>query len=389
MKVHHITEAPRIEPTFGGTSSGTTPSGPKVSSGGKPVTGITGTKAAFANKNGGVSKGTIVGPAKNGNPNQVSFKDSKGKTFNVSIKKLLDPKKLTPLNIGLGTSTTTATPKADTPKADLKADPKLNAPKADAPKGSIGDGVWKKIKFGGKVLKVIFGGTLGQIAVQYMNLANINSIIKEHYKIVGEHGYPSQQAKDSRRDMAWAITDIIVEGFGAFIGAVVSTYVGLAAVASIAGTGVGIILLGLIGAVGAIGGAIGTSELLKLVPGIEKGIHGFIVDVLSKHVINRPTMETWGKANMSDPEFALWYGMLYMKTGVKGTIGKGLEYVLDDEDYDDTPITEEESAAKTKKDAVKLIKSAPNGVENFNKGKELVRQAMAKQQTEKAKKADL
>ena len=381
MKVHHITEAPRTEPTLG-NSRGTVPSGPQLSATStsslpksvdiKPgILDLKGNKIfSVVDQDGKVIK-RFTGPSAEADAN----------THRDNLKKQIKAAK---------SVKTSSQPKlTGDPKVDLKADPKLNAPKADAPKGSIGDGVWKKIKFGGKVLKVIFGGTLGQIAVQYMNLANINSIIKEHYKIVGEHGYPSQQAKDSRRDMAWAITDIIVEGFGAFIGAVVSTYVGLAAVASIAGTGVGIILLGLIGAVGAIGGAIGTSELLKLVPGIEKGIHGFIVDVLSKHVINRPTMETWGKANMSDPEFALWYGMLYMKTGVKGTIGKGLEYVLDDEDYDDTPITEEESAAKTKKDAVKLIKSAPNGVENFNKGKELVRQAMAKQQTEKAKKADL
>jgi hypothetical protein len=110
MKIYHITEAPRIEPKISGIG-----------------TEITGTKAAFANKNGSVSKGTIVGPAKNGNPNQVSFKDSKGKTFNVSIKKLLDPKKLTPLNIGLGTSTTTAAPKADAPSGNTT---KVKAPKA-------------------------------------------------------------------------------------------------------------------------------------------------------------------------------------------------------------------------------------------------------------------
>ena len=151
MKIYHITEAPKInvgdrkDPTFN-TNPGTTTSsdGPKISSGSKPVTGITGTKAAFANKNGGVSKGTIVGPAKNGNPNQVSFRDSKGKTFNVSIKKLLDPKKLTPLNIGLGTSTTTAAP-----KADLKALPSNidGGGEAEAKKDlKKGKSLFKKVK---------------------------------------------------------------------------------------------------------------------------------------------------------------------------------------------------------------------------------------------------
>ena len=131
--------------------------------------------------------------------------------------------------------------------------------------------------------------------------------------------------------MAWAITDLVVESFAGIVGGFIGTWAGLIAVGSMAATGVGLLVIAVMGAIGAVGAAIGTTELLELFPGIKNTIHGFVVDVLSKHFINRRSMEQWGKANMSDPEFALWYGMLYMKTGVKGTIGKGLEYVLDDE----------------------------------------------------------
>ncbi len=186
MKVHHITEAPRIEPPrIGGTV--TAPSGPTVSSGSKPATGITGTKAAFANKNGGVSKGTVVGPAKNGNPNQVSFKDSKGKTFNVSIKKLLDPKKLTPLNIGLGTSTTTATPKADAPKADLKADPKPNV-KAD----NIDTG---KSKPQGKIAKLFKGGIVGAYIGIGVGVADFYATTAKYRRKLEQHAYNTKHSE--------------------------------------------------------------------------------------------------------------------------------------------------------------------------------------------------
>ena len=370
MKVHHITEAPRIEPKIGGTGAGTAPSG---NTGGAPLKGqslkLNGVTYQWK---GAAWAVTDTSEFKGRNPpNLNSLADN-------NAKELLN-QKAAKVN---GGSARTTTPNAGS------ADPKADAPKADGPDKKIKSGVWNKIKFGGKILKVLLGGTLGQIAVQYMNLANINSIVKEHYKIVGEHGYPSQQAKDSRRDMAWAITDIIVEGVGALAGALVSTYLGLIALAGIASTGIGFILLALIGAAGALGGAIGTSEVLKSVPGAEKAVHGFVVDILSKHVIDQPTMEEWGKANMSDPEFAFWYGMLYGRTAIGGVIGKTGEYFLDDIDNNDS-ITEQDAQEKFKKAAVKIVKSAPNGVENFNKGKELVRQAMAKQQAEKAKKADL
>jgi tetraacyldisaccharide-1-P 4'-kinase len=95
-------------------------------------------------------------------------------------------------------------------------------------------------------------------------------------------------------------------------------------------------------------------------------------------------MEQWGKANMSDLEFAVWFGMLYPGMTFKGAIGKTGEYFIDHEDYDDTSITEQASEEKFKKDAVKLVKSAPNGVENFNKGMALLKKAKAKQQAEKS-----
>ncbi len=227
MKVHHITEAPRIEPPrIGGTV--TAPSGPTVSSGSKPVTGITGTKAAFANKNGGVSKGTVVGPAKNGNPNQVSFKDSKGKTFNVSIKKLLDPKKLTPLNIGLGTSTTTATPKADAPKADLKADPKADAPKADGKKGKA------RFKAGWKTFGVLGGiisaGLLGQEIVE--SGGEYAEAIDKHN---GDTSHPDVQK--ARQYLANVCADAVVQVFLSIASGAIAGSIASRALAVIPGAG--------------------------------------------------------------------------------------------------------------------------------------------------------
>ena len=198
MKIYHITEAPRVEPTVGKVTP-STDNGPKLSStktasttGTKSLTGITGTKAAFANKNGGVSKGTIVGPAKNGNPNQVSFKDSKGKTFNVSVKKLLDPKKLTPLNIGASTSTTKPAPKADAPKADLKADPK---PKVDdkKPKPKANKA---KISFLSKTFKALTRGGLTQLifSTQFLTLQSDKYI--KHIEAQVNNGTPIDVAND-------------------------------------------------------------------------------------------------------------------------------------------------------------------------------------------------
>jgi hypothetical protein len=222
MKIHQITEAPRIEPKIGGIGTRTAPSGPTLSapSGSKPVTGITGTKAAFANKNGGVSKGTVVGPAANGNPNQVSFKDSKGKTFNVSIKKLLDPKKLTPLNIGLGTSTTTAAPKADAPKADpkpdaLKADPK---PETDSKKPKA------KFKMGWKTFgafgAIISAGLLGQEIIE--SSGEYAEAIDRHN---GDTSHPDVQK--ARQYLANVCADAVVQLFlsiasGALAGSIAS-----------------------------------------------------------------------------------------------------------------------------------------------------------------------
>ena len=373
MKVHHITEAPRIDPPLG-NSRGTVPSGPTLSA-------PSGTSSL---------------------PKSVDIKpgvlDSKGnKGFNVVdqdgkvIKRFTGPSAEADANThrdNLKKQIRAAKPKT------TKATSAGNAIKPDAdeikPNKKIDGGIWDKIKFGGKFIRILLGGSVGQIAVQYMNLANINSIIKEHYKIVGEHSYTSQQAKDSRRDMAWAITDLIVEGLGGLVGGILSTWAGIVALGAMASTGIGIVLVAVIGGIGAIGAAVGTSELLKLLPGIEQSIHGFVVDILSKHFINRKSMEAWGKAEMSDVEFAIWFGMLYPGIAVSGIVGKTGEYVIDDsDDNDNDSINEQDSGAIAKKDAIKLVKSAPKGVENFNKGKELIRQAMAKQQDEKAKKADL
>ena len=372
MKVHQITEAPRIEPTLG-SSTATTPSGPTLSSPGgasslksvdiKPgILDVKGNKIfSVVDQNGKVLQ-RFDGPNAEAKANEYSDKLKK------QIK-AAKPKKTKPQLTG-------------DPKKDLKT------PDTDKPKGKIDNGVWSKIKPAGKFLRILFGGTIGQIAVQYMNLANINSIIKEHYKIVGKHGYKSKQAKDSRHDMAWAITDLIVEGLAGLVGGILGTWAGIAALGVTASTGVGIVLIAVIGAIGgtigALGAAVGTTELLHYLPGVQNTIHGWVVDILSKHFINQRSMEQWGKANMSDLEFAVWFGMLYPGMTFKGAIGKTGEYFIDHEDYDDTSITEQASEEKFKKDAVKLVKSAPNGVENFNKGKELIKKAKAKQQAEKS-----
>jgi hypothetical protein len=235
MKIHQITEAPRIEPKIGGIGTGTAPSGPTLSapSGSKPITGITGTKAAFANKNGGVSKGTIVGPAKNGNPNQVSFKDSKGKTFNVSIKKLLDPKKLTPLNIGLGTSTTTAAPKADAPKpkltgdpkADLKTDPK---PETDSqkPKAKFKMG-WKSF---GAFGAIISAGLLGQEIIE--SSGEYAEAIDRHN---GDTSHPDVQK--ARQYLANVCADAVVQLFLSIASGAVAGSIASRALVGIPGAG--------------------------------------------------------------------------------------------------------------------------------------------------------
>lgn len=367
MKVHQITEADRIEPTLG-SSTATTPSGPTLSSPGgasslKSVDIKPGILDAKGNKTFSVvdQNGKVLqrfdGPNAEAKANEYSDKLKK------QIK-AAKPKKTKPQLTG--------DPKNDLKKSDI-----------DKPKGKIGNGVWDKIKVGGKFLRILLGGSIGQIAVQYMNLANINSIIKEHYKIVGKHGYKSKQAKDSRLDMSWAITDLIVEGLAGLVGGILGTWAGIVALGAMASTGVGIVLVAVIGAVGALGAAVGTTELLNYLPGVQNTIHGWVVDILSKHFINQRSMEQWGKANMSDLEFAVWFGMLYPGMTFKGAIGKTGEYFIDHEDYDDTSIIEQASEEKFKKDAVKLVKSAPNGVENFNKGKELIKKAKAKQQAEK------
>ena len=233
MKVHHITEAPRIEPKVGNTGAGTAPSGPRVSNT-KPLTGITGTKASFANKSGGVSTGTIVGPAKNGNPNQVSFKDSKGKTFNVSVKKLLDPKTRTPLNIGLGTSTTTAAPKADAPKAALKADPKADAPKADPKPEADGKKGKTKFKAGWKTFGVLGGlisaGLLGQEIVE--SGGEYAEAVDKHN---GDTSHPDVQK--ARQYLANVCADAVVQVFLSIASGAIAGSIATRALVGIPGAG--------------------------------------------------------------------------------------------------------------------------------------------------------
>jgi len=314
MKVHHITEAPKIEPKIGGTGAGTAPSGPKISNT-KSLTGITGTKASFVNKSGGVSTGTIVGPAKSGNPNQVSFKDAKGKTYNVSVKKLLDPKTRTPLNIGGSASTTTAAPKADAGKAPIKADPKA---KADAPKPKVDEDGWiKKLKgiANNKITRFLGKLVSGKIAtaiVTALNFAQLEDALDAYLRALTAHGkkLDSQEAKQQYLENAkkgrlpqevaeayficqekWS--KLIIE---AFIAALVSGIVIVKGGAALAGLA-GIIGTGPIGWIVAIvaGGALiwgGTTLLGKVFDAI--GMNDIVEDYVVQPILSPNAMLSTG-----------------------------------------------------------------------------------------------
>lgn len=390
MKVHHITEAPRIEPKLGDTGTRTAPSGPKISSGGKPVTGITGTKAAFANKNGGVSKGTIVGPAANGNPNQVSFKDSKGKTFNVSINKLLDPKKLTPLNIGLDTSTTTAAPKADAPDAN-KTTGDLRAERPDSKKQK--QGILKKIA-GSKTfqrsllgLKLLRGSVLGTAVVGYMNVTEINKLVKNYYAIVVEKGYDHIDARKTRFAIANAMTDMIIESSTAFVFGALGTWAGVFAMAGMTAAGgpLAWIVVPIVGIAAGIGAAIGGTSAVTAgieAAGLKAPLNAFVVESLTEDLLGKNAIYEWGEKNLSNTEFAVMQVML-QGGNVVGTVGGAVTNAITGGGAKTKDYSEFESYDRISEDASSSIKSSikssPEAMAGFKAAKEIFRLAKQKE----------
>jgi hypothetical protein len=390
MKVHHITEAPRIEPSLGDTGTKTAPSGS-----GKPVTGITGTKAAFANKNGGVSKGTIVGPAANGNPNQVSFKDSKGKTFNVSINKLLDPKKLTPLNIGLDTSTTTAAPKADAPDANKPSTNNttgdLRAERPDSKKQK--QGILKKIA-GSKTfqrsllgLKLLRGSVLGTAIVGYMNVTEINKLVKNYYAIVVEKGYDHIDARKTRFAIANAMTDMIIESSTAFVFGALGTWAGVFAMAGLTAAGgpLAWIVVPIVGIAAGIGAAIGGTAAVTAgieAAGLKAPLNAFVVESLTEDLLGKNAIYEWGEKNLSNTEFAVMQVML-QGGNVVGTVGGAVTNAITGGGANTKDFSEFESynrLSEAASNSIKSsIKSSPEAMAGFKAAKEIFRLAKQKE----------
>ena len=396
MKVHHITEAPRIEPKVGGPGAGTTPSGPKISSS-KSITGITGTKASFANKRGSVSTGTIVGPAKNGKPNQVSFKDSKGKTFNVSVNKLLDPKTRTPLNIGSGTSTTapnaekpstnknTGSPASDTKSPELKAErPNSNTAKKGILKKIAGTKTFQRTLLALRLLK---GSVLGTAIVGYMNVTEINKLVKNYYAIVVEKGYDHIDARKTRFAIANAMTDMIIESSTAFVFGALGTWAGVFALDGMTAAGgpLAWIVVPIVGIAAGIGAAVGGTSAVTAAleaSGLKPSINAFVVESLTEDLLGKNAIYEWGKANLSNTEFAVMQVMI-QSGNLAGTVGGAVTNAITGGGENVPNYNEFESYNRLSEDSSNSIKSAikssPEAMAGFNAAKEIFRLAKQKE----------
>ena len=408
MKVHHITEAPRIEPKVGNTGAGTAPSGPRVSNT-KPLTGITGTKASFANKSGGVSTGTIVGPAKNGNPNQVSFKDAKGKTFNVSVNKLLDPKTRTPLNIGGSASTTTpnaekpstnrntGSPASNTGSPELKAErPNSNTAKKGILKKIAGTKTFQRTLL---ALKLLRGSVLGTAIVGYMNVTEINKLVKNYYAIVVEkgsqpdgtinvgQGYNHIDARKTRFAIANAMTDMIIESATAFVFGALGTWAGVFALAGMTAAGgpLAWIVVPIVGIAAGIGAAIGGTSAVTAAleaSGLKPSINAFVVESLTEDLLGENAIYEWGEANLSNTEFAVMQ-LIDQGGNAIGKAGGAVTNALTGGGADVPNYNEFESYNRLSEDSSNSIKSAikssPEAMAGFNAAKEIFRLAKQKE----------
>jgi len=194
MKVHHITEAPRIEPKIGGIGTRTAPSGPKLSSGSGPSlpksvdikAGILDPKGNkifnVVDQNGKVLK-RFTGPSAEADAN----------THRDNLKKQIKAAK--PVKISSQPKLT------GDPKADLKADPKPDAD-SQKPKAKFKMG-WKTF---GAFGAIISAGLLGQEIIE--SSGEYAEAIDRHN---GDTSHPDVQK--ARQYLANVCADAVVQLF--------------------------------------------------------------------------------------------------------------------------------------------------------------------------------
>ena len=194
MKVHHITEAPRIEPKIGGIGTRTAPSGPKLSSGSGPSlpksvdikAGILDPKGNktfnVVDQNGKVLK-RFTGPSAEADAN----------THRDNLKKQIKAAK--PVKISSQPKLT------GDPKADLKADPKPDAD-SQKPKAKFKMG-WKSF---GAFGAIISAGLLGQEIIE--SSGEYAEAIDRHN---GDTSHPDVQK--ARQYLANVCADAVVQLF--------------------------------------------------------------------------------------------------------------------------------------------------------------------------------
>ena len=194
MKVHHITEAPRIEPKIGGIGTRTAPSGPKLSSGSGPSLpnsvdikpGILDPKGNkifnVVDQNGKVLK-RFTGPSAEADAN----------THRDNLKKQIKAAK--PVKISSQPKLT------GDPKADLKADPKPDAD-SQKPKAKFKMG-WKTF---GAFGAIISAGLLGQEIIE--SSGEYAEAIDRHN---GDTSHPDVQK--ARQYLANVCADAVVQLF--------------------------------------------------------------------------------------------------------------------------------------------------------------------------------
>ena len=218
MKVHHITEAPRIEPKIGGIGTRTAPSGPKLSSGSGPSlpksvdikAGILDPKGNkifnVVDQNGKVLK-RFTGPSAEADAN----------THRDNLKKQIKAAK---------SVKTSSQPKlTGDPKADLKADPK---PETDSkkPKAKFKMG-WKSF---GAFGAIISAGLLGQEIIE--SSGEYAEAIDRHN---GDTSHPDVQK--ARQYLANVCADAVVQLFLSIASGAVAGSIASRALVGIPGAG--------------------------------------------------------------------------------------------------------------------------------------------------------
>jgi hypothetical protein len=218
MKVHHITEAPRIEPKIGGIGTRTAPSGPKLSSGSGPSlpksvdikAGILDPKGNkifnVVDQNGKVLK-RFTGPSAEADAN----------THRDNLKKQIKAAK--PVKISSQPKLT------GDPKADLKADPKPDAD-SQKPKAKFKMG-WKTF---GAFGAIISAGLLGQEIIE--SSGEYAEAIDRHN---GDTSHPDVQK--ARQYLANVCADAVVQLFLSIASGAVAGSIASRALVGIPGAG--------------------------------------------------------------------------------------------------------------------------------------------------------